>query len=85
MVKTLSQSGGPVTTGWLAGMNKFWVSFLVAGGLKASYDLAMLRMFLGHKTHDEEVEAEAEAEEEEEVGNNDGHARRLDSNVDIRT
>ena len=54
VVKTLSQSGGPVTTGWLAGMNRFWVSFLVAGVLKVSYDLGMLKMFLGHKMNDED-------------------------------
>lgn len=54
VVKTLSQSGGPVTTGWLAGTNRFWVSFMVAGVLKVSYDLGMLKMFLGHKMNDED-------------------------------
>lgn len=54
VVKTMSQSGGPVTTGWLAGINRFWVSFLVAGALKVSYDLTMLRMFLGHKMSGED-------------------------------
>jgi len=54
VVKTLSQSAGPIATGWLAGAGKFWVAFLIAGGLKASYDLAMLKMFLGHKTREEQ-------------------------------
>lgn len=57
VVRTLSQSGGPVMTGWLAGMNKFWVAFLIAGALKAGYDLAMLKMFLGFRSR-EEVEGE---------------------------
>lgn len=53
VVKTLSQSGGPVLTGWLAGMQKFWIAFLIAGTLKAGYDLAMLKMFLGYRSREE--------------------------------
>lgn len=56
VVKTLSQSGGPVATGWLAGIGKFWLAFLIAGGLKASYDLAMLKMFLGYRSREDEAE-----------------------------
>lgn len=59
VVKTLSQSGGPLLTGWLAGMQKFWIAFLIAGALKAGYDLAMLRMLLGFKSR-EEVDGERE-------------------------
>ncbi|KAL8900090.1 MAG: hypothetical protein Q9207_005858 [Kuettlingeria erythrocarpa] len=54
VVRTLSQSGGPVVTGWLAGMKKFWVAFLVAGALKAGYDLAMLKLFLGYRSREDE-------------------------------
>ena len=54
VVKTLSQSGGPVVTGWLGGIGKFWIAFLVAGGLKAGYDLGMLKMFLGFKGREEQ-------------------------------
>lgn len=56
VVKTLSQSVGPVVTGWLAGLGKFWIAFLVAGAMKASYDLGMLRMFLGYQTQEERAE-----------------------------
>ena len=56
VVKTLSQSGGPLATGWLAGIGKFWIAFLVAGAMKASYDLAMLKMFLSYKSREEEHE-----------------------------
>lgn len=52
VVKTLSQSGGPVVTGWLASLNKFWIAFVVAGSLKVGYDLTMLKMFVGFKTQD---------------------------------
>jgi len=41
-VKTLSQSSGPTITGLLAGSGRFWIAFLVAGCLKAGYDLGML-------------------------------------------
>lgn len=54
VVKTLTQSGGPVATGALAGAGKFWIAFLIAGTLKMVYDLAMLKMFLGYKSREEE-------------------------------
>lgn len=57
LVKTLSQSGGPMATGWLAGLGKFWLAFLIAGAMKASYDLAMLKMFLGYHSREEEEES----------------------------
>ncbi|KAL8754818.1 MAG: hypothetical protein Q9184_004999 [Pyrenodesmia sp. 2 TL-2023] len=60
VVKTLSQSGGPVVTGWLAGMQKFWVAFLIAGALKAGYDLAMLKLFLGYRSREETEETDDE-------------------------
>ena len=45
-VKTMSQSSGPLITGFLAQGGRFWIAFVIAGGLKAGYDLGMLRMFL---------------------------------------
>ena len=69
IAKTLSQSAGPAITGWLAGMGKFWIAFIVAGGMKAGYDLAMLKMFTGYKSREEQArEEEEEAEEEEARG-----------------
>lgn len=56
VVKTLSQSGGPVATGGLAGAGKFWIAFLIAGTLKIGYDLSMLKMFLGYKSREEEYD-----------------------------
>lgn len=46
VVKTLSQSGGPTVTGVLAGNQRFWIAFVVAGTLKASYDLGLMTFFL---------------------------------------
>jgi len=59
MVKTISQSLGPLVTGLLIDKKLFWVAFLSAGCLKACYDVGLLLVFVGHKTR-EEREAEAE-------------------------
>lgn len=65
VVKTLSQSGGPVATGWLASLKKFWISFVVAGSLKAGYDLTMLKMFVGFKTQEDRAAHRREFQDEE--------------------
>ena len=68
VVKTLSQSLGPVVTGALAGRGKFWIAFVVAGGLKIVYDILMLGMFLGYRTQEERAEEHvvvSEAERDE--------------------
>jgi sugar phosphate permease len=66
VVKTSAQSLGPLITGVLAGKNLFWVAFVMAGCLKATYDLGMLAVFAGHKSREqqeEEAHAAAEATE----------------------
>ena len=37
----------------------------MAGSLKATYDLGMLAVFAGHKTHEERAEERRRAEEEQ--------------------
>lgn len=64
VAKSLGQSSGPFITGVLAGKGLFWVAFVVAGTLKACYDLGMLAVFKGHKTHDDRAEERRSAEEE---------------------
>ncbi|KAL2144195.1 hypothetical protein VTI28DRAFT_9486 [Corynascus sepedonium] len=49
VVKTTAQSLGPFITGVLAGKGLFWVSFVCAGSLKASYDLGLLAVFKNHR------------------------------------
>ena len=56
-VKTMSQSSGPLITGVLAQGSRFWIAFVVAGGLKASYDLAMLSMFASTKLEGDRANA----------------------------
>lgn len=47
VVKTTSQSMGPLLTGILARNGMFGVSFIIAGILKVVYDLGMLVSFAG--------------------------------------
>jgi len=65
VVRTFSQSCGPVITGVLAQAGKFWVTFVVAGLLKAAYDLGLLALFKGHKTHDDGEDGRRKVEDEE--------------------
>ncbi|OCL07196.1 MFS general substrate transporter [Glonium stellatum] len=56
VVKTLSQSGGPVVTGFLAGKDRFWIAFVVAGSMKAVYDVGLLTFFVNTRLHGHEQE-----------------------------
>ena len=47
--KTTASTLGPLLTGLLADRGLFWVAFVCAGWLKASYDLGLLGMFFGHE------------------------------------
>ncbi|KAF2672253.1 MFS general substrate transporter [Microthyrium microscopicum] len=51
MLRTLAQSLGPSITGLLAGGNRFWLAFVVAGILKASYDGFLWQWSLKIKLH----------------------------------
>ncbi|MCJ1478219.1 hypothetical protein MMC13_006895 [Lambiella insularis] len=62
VVKTCSQSLGPSITGVLAEHRLFWAAFVMAGSLKAIYDLGILVVFL-KKEKEMKREAEAEAED----------------------
>ena len=80
VVKTSSQSLGPLITGILASNKLFWVAFVAAGSLKATYDLGMLAVFAGHKPREEQA-AEAEAAESQttESGEAEGLERLRES------
>ena len=64
ILKTLAQSSGPAVTGILAGHGHFWVAFIVAGSLKAAYDLMLLAFFGGRlhprKDNSDEVDGHSE-------------------------
>lgn len=60
VVKTTASSLAPLLTGLLSSQGKLWVSFVLAGCLKISYDIGMLITFGGmDKKKDTEPESEA--------------------------
>jgi hypothetical protein len=66
VVRTFSQSCGPLVTGILAQAGKFWVTFVVAGTLKATYDLGLLAGFRSHKADIDRAEGTTKIADEEE-------------------
>ena len=48
-VKTAAQSAGPLVTGVLADKKHFGVAFVIAGFMKAGYDLGLLYWFAENK------------------------------------
>ncbi len=74
VVKTSSQSLGPVITGTLSGAHLFWVAFVIAGSMKACYDLGILAVFKNHKTHGERQEDAQREESTEDSENDNRHA-----------
>lgn len=66
-LKILSQSSGPWITGVLAGGGRFWVAFVVAGGLKTGYDVLLLILFGGRvhaRKSGESERGDADADED---------------------
>ncbi|KAF8215713.1 fungal-specific transcription factor domain-containing protein [Mycena galopus ATCC 62051] len=45
-LRTLAGVAGPSVTGLLAGSDRFWVAFVVAGALRLAYDLGLWAMFV---------------------------------------
>ncbi|KOS22413.1 putative membrane protein [Escovopsis weberi] len=56
VVKTMAQSIGPLITGALSDQGLFWVAFLVAGSLKACYDVGLLVTFKNFESRESEDE-----------------------------
>lgn len=53
VVKTTASSLGPIITGVLVEHNLYWASFVLAGSLKALYDVGIL-LFFRHKERERE-------------------------------
>ncbi|KAH8203645.1 hypothetical protein TruAng_002175 [Truncatella angustata] len=61
VIRTCAQTMGPLITGILADKNMLWVSFVVAGALKAVYDVGILVMFKSREKERAETEDETVA------------------------
>jgi len=68
VIKTSAQSIGPWITGLLAGRDIFWVAFMLAGAMKVTYDLGLLSVFAGHKTHEEREQERTRHEDDSDEG-----------------
>ncbi|EHY56935.1 hypothetical protein HRR86_001491 [Exophiala dermatitidis] len=68
VVKTLSQSVGPVITGILVNRHLFGLAFVLAGSLKILYDIFMLVMFLGYRTVEERAADSTSTQNESDPG-----------------
>ncbi|EJU03033.1 MFS general substrate transporter [Dacryopinax primogenitus] len=53
VVKTLAQAAGPWISGRLSETGNLWLSFVVAGALKATYDFGLLWVFLNQKPREQ--------------------------------
>ncbi|KZT57242.1 MFS general substrate transporter [Calocera cornea HHB12733] len=53
VVRTLAQAAGPWISGWLSETGHLWLSFVVAGAMKVTYDLGILAVFINQKARDE--------------------------------
>jgi MFS family permease len=54
MLRTLSATCGPTLTGLLAGNDRFWIAFVVAGVARLVYDFGLWAMFVNYKLHQHE-------------------------------
>ncbi|KAI1490947.1 major facilitator superfamily domain-containing protein [Biscogniauxia mediterranea] len=72
-LRTLASTIGPSVTGILAGNDRFWIAFVVAGSLRIAYDLGLFVMFVNMKLHahepnDQPGNEPRRATDEEDVG-----------------
>jgi MFS family permease len=54
MLRTLAATIGPTVTGLLAGSDKFWIAFVVAGVLRLAYDFGLWALFVNMKLYEHE-------------------------------
>ena len=51
MLRTLASTVGPSITGFLAGSDRFWIAFVIAGVLRICYDLGLFALFVNMKLY----------------------------------
>jgi MFS family permease len=62
MLRTLAGAAGPTVTGLLAGSERFWIAFVVAGTLRISYDLGLWALFVNMKLYTHEQNGEGKTD-----------------------
>ncbi|CAK7265884.1 hypothetical protein SEPCBS57363_001817 [Sporothrix epigloea] len=61
LLRTLASTTGPTLTGLLAGSGRFWIAFVVAGGLRLAYDFGLFAMFVNIRLYQYESTEPVEA------------------------
>ena len=61
VVRTSSQSIGPIITGALGESRIFWVAFILSGSMYAAYGVGLFFLFTGHKPREERYEENDES------------------------
>ena len=54
IIRTLAATTGPSLTGILAGSDKFWIAFVVAGSCRLAYDVGLYALFINVKLYQHE-------------------------------
>ncbi|EPE10886.1 major facilitator superfamily transporter [Ophiostoma piceae UAMH 11346] len=57
LLRTLASTTGPSLTGLLAGHDRFWIAFVVAGALRLAYDFGLFAMFVNIRLYQHEPDA----------------------------
>jgi MFS family permease len=65
-LRTLGSTIGPSLTGFLAGSDRFWIAFVVAGALRLGYDLGLFLLFVGLDLEAIEAANTKDSEDEDE-------------------
>lgn len=66
ILRQLAAMSGPTVTGLLAGNERFWIAFVVAGSLRVAYDLGLWWMFVSMKVGEDEEEEQVTKTDAEE-------------------
>ena len=85
VIRTISQSVGPYASGVLKERQLLWLSFVLAGALKACYDFGMLAAFWRYRngmTKDGKASESVSGSEDEQVGD-ERSRHRSDGPIDI--
>ncbi|TLS29400.1 hypothetical protein PpBr36_00167 [Pyricularia pennisetigena] len=83
MVRTLAATTGPSITGILAGNNRFWIAFVVAGACRLTYDFGLWMLFVNTPLSQHE-DGGSVLDDEEEHGTSEGSGlRNGEGNVGI--
>lgn len=82
MLRTLAATTGPSITGLLAGNNRFWIAFVVAGALRLAYDVGLYVMFTSMKLYRHEGGSTDEDERHQEADEESLEMEELVSDTD---